>query len=130
MKELSKEKLLEELDKAVGIKTAAYEQIKKMIKGGIPILWRHDQWLTLKRRPSITEEWVKKKADKLASIITDYMPYGAKSAEPFEVGELQDFIRSLVEEIEGKIGLIIEIPSLGKKRRGGCPPDFISGAED
>ncbi len=52
MKELSKEKLLDELEKAVGIKTVAYEQIKEMIKRGIPILRHHDRRQTLKKKPA------------------------------------------------------------------------------
>ncbi len=47
MFKLSQAELLDDLEKAVGLTTVAYEQIKEMIKKGIPILWEHDRFKVL-----------------------------------------------------------------------------------
>ena len=65
-------------------------------------LIQNQQIVALIKKLEVTEGRIGEKAKELASMIIDYMPYGSKSGEPFEVSELEDFLRSFVEEIRGK----------------------------
>lgn len=86
MKKIKEKELLEELEKAVGIKTVAYEQIRECISLASVI-------------PDVLEIWSKRLPRKSAMDIQEKArELFGWSAEPRTIKECEDFIRSLLKE--------------------------------
>ena len=84
MSELSKEELLEKLNKA-------FEYLPLSIANG----QARRQIRELIQKPEVTEEWIKEKAKELNNEIILELNKG----NPYDIAIYQNFIRSLVEEI-------------------------------